>query len=45
VLAHYKSGSKRKNPIMAGMAAALSEQDMADLAAYFSSQQGLYVKY
>ena len=45
VLAHYKAGAKRKNPIMAGMAAALSEQDMADLAAYFSSQQGLYVKY
>jgi len=45
VLAHYKAGTKRKNPIMAGMAAALSEQDMADLAAYFSSQSGLYVKY
>lgn len=45
VLAHYKAGTKRKNPIMAGMAAALSEQDMADLAAYFSSQNGLYVKY
>ncbi len=31
-----KSG--RKNAMMAPMAAALSEQDMADIAAYFSSQ-------
>lgn len=45
VLHHYKGGVRRKNPIMMGMAAALSEQDIADLAAYFSSQQGLYVKY
>ncbi len=43
-LRHYKSG-KRKNPLMAGFAATLSDQDMADLAAYFSSQQGLVVKY
>jgi cytochrome c553 len=43
-LAQYKSG-KRKNPIMAGMAAPLSKQDMADLAAYFASQQGLQLKY
>ncbi len=27
---------------MAGFAAALSEQDMEDLAAYFSAQEGLY---
>lgn len=40
----YKSG-KRKNPIMAGQAAPLSGADMADLAAYFSSQNGLTVKY
>ncbi len=40
-LKDYKSGA-RKNPIMAGFAAALSEQDMEDLAAYFSAQQGLY---
>lgn len=35
-LAEYKSGA-RNNPIMLGMAAALSEQDMADLGAYFES--------
>jgi cytochrome c553 len=40
----YKSG-KRKNPIMSGQAQALSETDMEDLAAYFSSQKGLTVKY
>ena len=31
-------GAGRSNPIMGGMAMPLSEQDMADLAAYFSSQ-------
>lgn len=35
-LARFKSG-QRQNPIMAGMAAGLSEQDMADLDAYYSS--------
>lgn len=44
VLRHYKLG-KRKNPIMAGQVANLSEKDMLDLAAWFSSQQGLAVKY
>jgi cytochrome c553 len=40
----YKSGA-RKNPIMAGQVANLSPQDMADLAAFFSKQDGtLYVK-
>ena len=39
----YKSGN-RKNPIMAPQAEALSKADMADLAAWFSSQQGLVVK-
>jgi cytochrome c553 len=43
-LKSYKSG-KRKNAIMNGMAAPLSKQDIADLAAYFSKQQGLQVKY
>jgi cytochrome c553 len=43
-LKDYKAG-KRKNPIMAGMAANLSDADMADLAAYFSAQKGLSVKY
>lgn len=42
-LRHYKSG-KRKNVIMQGQVANLAKQDMADLAAYYSSQQGLYVK-
>ena len=36
-LSNFKDGS-RKDPVMMGMVAALSEQDMADLAAYFSSQ-------
>lgn len=35
-LARFKSGA-RQNAIMAGMAAPLSEQDMADLDAYYSS--------
>jgi cytochrome c553 len=33
----YKSG-KRANPIMKGFAAALSKQDIEDLAAWFASQ-------
>lgn len=33
----YKSG-ERKNPIMMGQVAALSDQDLKDLAAYFASQ-------
>ena len=40
----YKSG-KRKNPIMAEQAKNLSDADIADLAAYFSAQKGLSVKY
>lgn len=39
-LKDYKSGA-RSNPIMVGMAAALSEQDILDLAAYYASQTGL----
>lgn len=38
-LMDYKSGA-RSNPIMAGFAANLSEEDMADLAAFFSQQKG-----
>jgi len=34
----YKSGT-RKNPIMGGMAAALTEQDIRDMAEYYSSQR------
>jgi len=38
-LKDYKSGL-RKNPIMGGQVSGLSAQDMADLAAFFSSQKG-----
>lgn len=38
----YRSGT-RPNPIMAGMAAALTDEDIANLAAWFSSQSGLTV--
>ena len=37
-LQEYKSGA-RANPIMVGMVAPLSPQDMEDLAAYFAAQQ------
>ena len=43
-LSHYKNG-KRKNPIMQAQVANLTPKDMADLAAYFSHQQGLAVKH
>jgi len=44
-LKQYKSG-KRKNASMNGFAAALSPQDILDLAAYFSSQKSeLKMKY
>ena len=36
-LSDYKTGV-RKNPVMSGMVATLKKEDMADLAAYFSSQ-------
>ena len=42
-LHHYKNG-RRKNPIMQGQVANLTERDIEDLAAYFSGQRGLYVK-
>jgi cytochrome c553 len=38
-LKSYRDGS-RQNAIMAGFASTLSDQDIADLAAYFSSQTG-----
>mgnify|MGYP006379335415 CR=1 FL=1 len=38
-LRDYQTGS-RKNAIMAGFAATLSEQDIADLAAFYASQPG-----
>lgn len=43
-LKDYKSG-KRTNPIMAGQVQTLTEADMLDLAAYFSKQKGLLLKY
>ncbi len=35
----YKGGKKRNNVLMLGQVAALSDQDMQDLAAYFSAQK------
>ncbi|MXS85952.1 cytochrome c [Nitrosomonas sp. HPC101] len=43
VLKDYKSGA-RKDPVMAGMSAALSADDIENLAFYYSSQSGLQVK-
>jgi cytochrome c553 len=43
-LSEYKSGV-RKDPIMAGMAAPLSKEDIENLAAYFATQPGLKTKY
>ena len=37
-LQDFKAG-RRANPIMSGMAAPLSDQDMEDIAAYYSAQQ------
>lgn len=42
-LSDYKAG-RRENPQMSPMAAGLSEQDMADLAAWFASQSIKYGK-
>lgn len=42
-LLDYKLGN-RQDPIMVGQVAALTRQDMLDLAAYFASQKGLYLK-
>lgn len=43
-LNEYKSGA-RKDPVMAGMAAALSKEDIENVSAYFASQSGLKTKY
>lgn len=43
-LKDYKNG-KRKNPIMSGQVANLSDRDMQDLAAYYARQRGLSQKY
>ncbi len=42
-LIDYKSGA-RKDPIMNGMAAALSVGDIENLAVYFANQRGLKTK-
>jgi cytochrome c553 len=42
-LRDYKSGA-RKNAIMATQVANLTDQDITDLAAYYSAQSGLFVK-
>lgn len=42
-LLDYQAGH-RKNPIMAAQVENLSRADMADLAAYFASRKGLYVR-
>lgn len=40
----YRKGT-RQNPLMSPMAAPLTDEDIANLAAYFSQQEGLWVKY
>jgi len=43
-LAAYRKGS-RQNPIMSAMAQPLTEQEIHELALYYSTQQGLAIKY
>ena len=43
-LKDYKNG-KRNNPLMAEQVKPLSDQDMRDLAAFYSKQKGLTLKY
>ena len=43
-LNHYKNG-KRKNPIMQGQVANLTQRNILDLTAYYSRQPGLKTKY
>jgi cytochrome c553 len=43
-LKKYKNG-KRANPIMMGMVATLSDEDIKNVAAYYASQTGLNLKY
>lgn len=42
-LKDYKTG-ERKDPIMAGIVAPLTQQEIENLAFYFSEQSGLYYK-
>lgn len=41
-LSSYKNGN-RKNAIMSGFAAGLSDQDIIDLSTYYSKQKGLNI--
>lgn len=43
-LKKYKNG-KRANPIMMGMAATLTEEDIKNVSAYYAAQKGLDLKY
>ena len=43
-LKDYKSGA-RKRPVMAPLIANLSQRDIEDLAAWYSSQRGLVTQY
>jgi cytochrome c553 len=43
-LKKYKNG-KRANPIMMGMAATLTDEDIRNVSAYFAAQKGLELKY
>lgn len=38
-LQDFKAGKKRSDPLMAGQVATMSEQDMADLGAFFAAQK------
>lgn len=40
-ITQYRSGA-RKDPVMMGQATNLTDQDIADLAAFYAAQQGLY---
>ncbi|HRP95446.1 MAG TPA: cytochrome c [Rhodocyclaceae bacterium] len=42
-LLDYKLGN-RQDPVMTGQVAELSRQDMRDLAAFYATQEGLYLK-
>ena len=44
VINHYKNG-KRKNAIMQGQVANLSQKDILDLSAYYARQPGLKIRY
>jgi cytochrome c553 len=43
VLRDYRSGA-RKHPVMQEQAATLSDQDISELAAYYASRNGLFVR-